>query len=210
MVVPSLASWGEARRNRGCLHKGFRRSGIRLAIVSAGADPCFELGLEDRLGRPPDRARVRVEIAKALPTFQGVLLDLTNPLADDRVRRRVARPDDLVGGEELVVDRRPLQSRGAMGPFDEVDQILLARIDPGVPDDPQEPNDPPERREELVFSRDPPDAAPALEGRRKGVLVCSGELARGDLLQYGQELELPLEGDSLRDGDECRADEAQA
>src|SRR3989442_14302456 len=185
MVVPSLASWGEARRNRGCLHKGFRRSGIRLAIVSVGADPWFELGLEDRLGRPPNPARVCVEVAKALPAFQCVLLDLTNPLAYDRVRRRIARPDDLVGGEELVVDRRPLQARGAMGPFDEVDQVLLARIDPGVPDDPQEPNDPPERREELVFTRDPPDAAPALEGRRKGVLVCAAQHARGDLLLHG-------------------------
>src|SRR3989442_14168874 len=99
MVVPSLASWGEARRNRGCLHKGFRRSGIRCVIGSVGADPCFELGLEDRLGRPPNRARVRVEVAKALPTFQGVLLNLTDPLPDDRVRRRVARSDVLVGGK---------------------------------------------------------------------------------------------------------------
>src|SRR3989449_4386151 len=209
MVVPSLVSSGEARRNRGCLHKGFRRSGIRLAIVSVGPDPCVELGLEDRLRRPPDRARVRVEVAKALPAFQSVLLKLTDPLSDDRVRRRVARPDDLVGGKELVVDGRALQSRRAMGPFDEVDQILLARIDPSIADDPQEPDDPPERREELVFACDPTDAAPALEGRRKGVLVRTGELARGDLLQHGQELELPLEGDSLRDALECRADEAQ-
>src|SRR5437870_13624146 len=128
MVVPSLISSGEARRNRGCLHKGFRRCGIRLAIVSVGADPCFELGLEDRLRRPPDRAGVRVEVAKALPPFQGVLLNLTDSLPDDRVRRRVARPDDLVGGKELVVDGRPLQSRRAMGPFDEVDQILFAEL----------------------------------------------------------------------------------
>src|SRR2546427_6016080 len=96
-----------------------------------------------------------------------------------------------------------------MGPLDEVDQILLARIDPGVPDDPQESDDSPERREELVFSCDPADAAPALEGRREGILVRAGELACRDFLQHGQELELPLEGDSLRDAHECRADEAQ-
>src|SRR3989449_2626894 len=209
MVVPSLISSGEARRNRGCLHKGFRRCGIRLAIVSLGAAPCFELGLEDRLRRPPDRARIRVEVAKALPPFQGVLLNLTDSLPDDRVRRRVARPDDLVGGKELVVDGRPLQSRRAMGPFDEVDQILFARIDPGIPDDPQEPDDPPERREEFVFACDPTDAAPALKGRRKGVFVGAGEFSSGDLRQPRRELELPREGDSLRDAHECRADEAQ-
>src|SRR3989449_10913605 len=106
MVVPSLASWGEARRNRGCLHKGFRRSGIRCVIGSVGADPCSELGLQDRLGRPPNRARVRVEVANALPAFQGDLLDLTNPLADDRVLRRIAQPTALVCGEELWLVRR--------------------------------------------------------------------------------------------------------
>src|SRR2546427_11554695 len=96
-----------------------------------------------------------------------------------------------------------------MGPLDEVDEILLARIDPGVPDDSQESDDPPESREEFVFSRDPADPAPALQGRRKVILVCAGELACRDLLQHGQELELPLEGDSLRDAYERRADEAQ-
>src|SRR5438093_11235763 len=104
MVVPSLVSSGEARRNRGCLHKGFRRCGIRLAIVSVGADPCFELGLDDRLRGPPDRARVRVEVAKALPPFPGGLLNLRNSLPDDRVRRRIARPADSLAENELVVD----------------------------------------------------------------------------------------------------------
>src|SRR3989442_13643695 len=96
-----------------------------------------------------------------------------------------------------------------MGPLDEVDEILLARIDPGAPDDAQESDEPPESREEFVFSRAPADAAPALQGRRKGILVCAGELTCRDLLQHGQELELPLEGDSLRDAYERRADEAQ-
>ena len=96
-----------------------------------------------------------------------------------------------------------------MGPFDEANQILLARIDSSVPDDPQESDDPPERCEELVLPRDPPDAAPALQGRREGILVRSGELARRDFLQHGQELQLPLKGDPLGDADECRANEAQ-
>src|SRR3989442_14064851 len=95
-----------------------------------------------------------------------------------------------------------------MGPLDEVDEILLARIDPGVPDDSQDSDDPPESREEFVFSRDPADAPPALQGRRRGLLVCAGELTCRDLLQHGQELELPLEGDSLRDAYARRAADA--
>src|SRR5438128_2040509 len=112
--------------------------------------------------------------------------------------------------EELVVDRRPLQARRAVRPFDEVDQVLLPRIDAGVPDDPQEPDDSPERREELVFARNPPDAPPALEGGRKDILVRSGELARRDLLEDREELEFPLERDPFGDADERRGDEAQA
>src|SRR5207249_425070 len=200
---------GEARGNRGCLHKGFHRGGDSVVDDLAGSGPRRELGLEDRLGGPPDRARVCVEVAQVLPSFQGVLLQLANPLTDDRVRRRISGSDDLMRGEQLVVDRGTLQPGGSMGPFDEVDQILLARIDPGVPDDPQESDDPPERCEELILSGDPPDAAPALEARREGILVRSGELARSNLLQHRQELELPLERDSLGDADERRADEAQ-
>src|SRR3989442_6662900 len=82
-------------------------------------------------------------------------------------------------------------------------------MDQSIPYDTQEPDDPPERREELVFSRDPADAAPALERRRERVLVRAGELARSNLLQHRQELELPLEGDSLRHALEHRADKTQ-
>src|SRR5947199_9660425 len=96
-----------------------------------------------------------------------------------------------------------------MDPFDEVNQILLARIDPSIADDPQKADNPPESREEVVFACDPTDAAPALKGRRKGVLVRAGEFARGDLLQDGQEIELAYEGDATRAAYECREDEAQ-
>ena len=140
--------------------------------------------------------------------FQRVLLQLSDPFADDRVRRGVARSDNLMRREQLVVDRRSLQPRRAVRPFDEVDQVLLPRIDAGVPDDPQEPDDPPERREELVFARDPPDASPALEGRRKGILVRSGELTGRNLLEDREELEFPLERDPFGDADKRRGDEA--
>src|SRR2546427_11781872 len=66
---------------------------------SAGADPRSEFLLEDGLRRPPDRARVRVEVPEALAVLQGVLLQLPDPLADDRICRRVAWSDDLVGRE---------------------------------------------------------------------------------------------------------------
>src|SRR3989442_6903073 len=210
MDVSEPHALGEARGNRGCFHK----DSVETAVVrrwrdSAGPDPRFEFRLEDGLRRPPDRARVGVEVPEALAVFQRVLLQLPDALADDRVRRRIARSDDLVGREQLVVDRRPLQPRRAVSPLDEVDDVLLPRIDAGVPDDPQEPDDPPERREELVLARDPTDASPALEGGRKGILVRSGELAGRNLLEDREEFEFPLERDPLGDADERRGDEAQ-
>src|SRR2546428_13467838 len=92
---------------------------------SAGADPRLEFRLEDGLRRPPDGARECVEVPEALPVLQRVLLQLPDPFADDRVRRGVARSDDLMRREQLVVDRRPFQPRRAVSPFDEVDQVLL-------------------------------------------------------------------------------------
>src|SRR3989475_12709500 len=110
---------------------------VRRWRDSAGPDPRFEFRLEDGLRRRPDRARIRVEVPEALAVFQRLLLQLPDALAHDRVRRRIARSDDLVGREQLVVDRRPLQPRRAVTPVEREDHRLLPRIDAGVPDDPQ-------------------------------------------------------------------------
>src|SRR2546425_2454867 len=209
MEISNPDAVGEARGNRGWLHKGFRRGGDQPESGSVRADPRLEFRLEDGLRRPPDRARECVEVPEALPMFQRVLLQLPDPLADDRVRRSVTRSDDLVRREQLVVDRRPFQARRAVSPFDEVDDVLLPRIDARVADDPQEPDDPPERREELILARDPPEAAPALEGGRKGILLRSGELAGRNLLEDREELEFSLERDAFGNAHERRGDEAQ-
>src|SRR3989442_2370669 len=68
---------------------------------SVGADPRLEFRLEDGLRRPTDRARECVEVSEALPVLQRVLLQLPDPFADDRVRRGVARSDDLMRREQL-------------------------------------------------------------------------------------------------------------
>src|SRR3989442_3019173 len=112
-----------------------------------------------------------------------------------------------MGGEQIVIDCRPLQGRRAMGPLDEAYEVLFARIDTRVPDDPQEPNDPPEGREELVFARHAADAAPPLEGLTERILLRPGELAGSDFLDNREELDFALERNPLGDAREGRGDE---
>src|SRR5437667_611603 len=181
----------------------------RYRWLSGGTSPRVELRLEHGFRRPADRARVGVERSEALPAFQRFLLNLADPLSDDCIRRRVAGSDDLVSGEQLIVHRRSLQARRAVGPLHEMHEILFAGIDPRVPDDPQESDDSPEGRQELVLPGNTAEPAPPFEGFREGVFLRAGELARRDFLDDREKLELALKSDSFGDALERGGDEVE-
>ena len=95
----------------------------------------------DAPGRESDACKVGGELHPLL-RVRDPLLDRTDLLAHNGVAGRVTREHPLVRREEVVVHVPARDARVLQGPVQELEESLVAGVDPYVPDYPEEPYQP--------------------------------------------------------------------